>query len=522
MIEERLFQADFEVEGLRWTEIALYLKFHMTDEEINDMGLSEYCPKRTTKKGRPPTFAASGSDPDITKRLGPWTYGNTEPTAEVKKKMFCRAIRIMVERTMKLHDYVFDGKIIRQKGGGSIGLDLTGVVADIYMCHWDERFLQKLSDKNMITKVYKRYKDDIDLVIENASEDGKIQRVREQNTLRDCMELADSIHPSIRVTGDIPTNYEDAKLPILDLKVWIGETLPGVFKIITSHYMKDVSTRAVINNRSSHPMSMKKQVMVNEVLRILRNCNEFCSEEEVASHVSYFMKRLQFSGYEHQFRYEVVKRALAKHEEKTARNDEEQETQQKKKKNNWFKKKEDVDAVMFVQATDNEEMKKEIQKCAERNKMKLKIIEKVESNIRKELQRSNPFKSETCGNTKCKICELETGVNCKARGCIYEMHCKLCDRKYRGQTGNSAQERINQHFNDWTRKLDTCPLYRLSQIYHQGNSFPVGVKILRNCFRDPTVRRISEAVLIDELSAEETMNAKTEWTYIRLNKLSMH
>ena len=264
------------------------------------------------------------------------------------------------------------------------------------------------------------------------------------------MELADSIHPSIRVTGDIPTNYEDAKLPILDLKVWIGETLPGVFKIITSHYMKDVSTRAVINNRSSHPMSMKKQVMVNEVLRILRNCNEFCSEEEVASHVSYFMKRLQFSGYEHQFRYEVVKRALAKHEEKTARNDEEQETQQKKKKNNWFKKKEDVDAVMFVQATDNEEMKKEIQKCAERNKMKLKIIEKVESNIRKELQRSNSFKSETCGNAKCKICELETGVNFKARGYIYEIHCKLCDRMYCGQTDNSAQERINQHFNDCT------------------------------------------------------------------------
>ena len=115
---------------------------------------------------------------------------------------------------------------------------------------------------------------------------------------------------------------------------------------------------------------------------------------------------------------------------------------------------------MFVQATENEEMKKEIQQCAERNKMKLKIIEIVESNIRKELQRSNPFKSKTCGNVKCKICELETGVNCRARGCIYEMHCKLCDRKYRGQTGNSAQEKINQHFNDWSRKLDTCPLYR--------------------------------------------------------------
>ena len=31
---------------------------------------------------------------------------------------------------------------------------------------------------NIITKVYKRYKDDIDLVIENASDDDKIQRLR--------------------------------------------------------------------------------------------------------------------------------------------------------------------------------------------------------------------------------------------------------------------------------------------------------------------------------------------------------
>ena len=66
----------------------------------------------------------------------------------------------MIVKTMNLHDYVFDGKIIRQKEGGSIGLDLTGVIADIYMCHCDELFLQKLSANNINTKLYERYKDD--------------------------------------------------------------------------------------------------------------------------------------------------------------------------------------------------------------------------------------------------------------------------------------------------------------------------------------------------------------------------
>ena len=39
----------------------------------------------------------------------------------------------MVSNSLICYDYVYDGNIIRQKGGGSIGLDLTGVVADIYI-----------------------------------------------------------------------------------------------------------------------------------------------------------------------------------------------------------------------------------------------------------------------------------------------------------------------------------------------------------------------------------------------------
>ena len=93
--------------------------------------------------------------------------------------------------------------------------------------------------------------------------------------------------------------------------------------------------------------------------------------------------------------------------------------------------------------------------------------------------------------------------------------------KYRSQTGNSAQERISQLFESWKKKDSKCPLYRHSELYHEGREFPVSVKVLRNCFGDPTTRRITESILIDELSTEETMNAKGEWTYIKLNKITM-
>ena len=74
---------------------------------------------------------------------------------------------------MSLHEFAFDGKIIRQKSGGSIGLDLTGVVADIYICHWDELFKQKLLDSQIIMMMYKRYKDDMNFAAKIQQKVGK-------------------------------------------------------------------------------------------------------------------------------------------------------------------------------------------------------------------------------------------------------------------------------------------------------------------------------------------------------------
>ena len=77
-------------------------------------------------------------------------------------------------------------------------------------------------------------------------------------------------------------------------------------------------------------------------------------------------------------------------------------------------------------------------------------------------------------------------------------------------------------FNDWDRCVDACPLYRHSKLYHQGARFPVSVRIRRNCYGDPTAREIAESVLIDELTPNQTMNGKTQWTYVKLNKISLH
>ena len=62
-------------------------------------------------------------------------------------------------------------------------------------------------------------------------------------------------------------------------------------------------------------------------------------------------------------------------------------------------------------------------------------------------------------------------------------------------------------------------LCRHNELFHVNKSFDISVKILAKCFGKPTRWKITEAVLIDELSDNQTMNNKKEWTYTELNKL---
>ena len=62
-----------------------------------------------------------------------------------------------VETIMGNHLYRFDGKVYRQVEGGPIGLELTGVVADLVMLWCDNKFLKKEESAGLDVLLYKRY-----------------------------------------------------------------------------------------------------------------------------------------------------------------------------------------------------------------------------------------------------------------------------------------------------------------------------------------------------------------------------
>jgi predicted small metal-binding protein len=311
---------------------------------------------------------------------------------------------------------------------------------------------------------------------------------------------------------------------VLDLRVWIGKNKDGVWMVLFAHYMKEVASRATIHYRSSHSMSTKRNVMMNEIARIMDNCSEELPDDEWKQHVSYFVKRMQFSEYPEEFREHVVGEAIHKYEQKGTRkrSDVSSDVRTVPNKYQWYSQGGRYESVMFVEATPESELMHRVRRVVRRLKLKIKIVERAGTTVKGLLQRSNPFGIRDCGRDKCLLCSQGCGTDCRTRGCVYEYICEECRRKYRGQTSRSVYERDNEHIELWEKGDDECPLQRHANMYHNGGHFVAELRVLARCFGKPSRRLITEAVMIDELDDEMTMNGKSEWSYVKLAKVGMY
>ena len=102
-----------------------------------------------------------------------------KPTKLEERKMFGKAMEIMITVCMKNHVYRFENKLRVQSEGGPIGLCLTGEVADCFMLKWDKKFIQATKDLGISLTFYSRFKDDIFVSAKNLKkgtkfDDGKL------------------------------------------------------------------------------------------------------------------------------------------------------------------------------------------------------------------------------------------------------------------------------------------------------------------------------------------------------------
>ena len=187
-----------------------------------------------------------------------------EPNEEQVKQMMKESLRIALELILTKHVYIFNNEVKKQERGGPIGLDITGEVAKIFMCWWDDRFKEKLRNIGIEVYMYRRYIDDINTCVdvieprarwngteltydETECDNGSEVEEDDKRTFKILRQIGNSIHSSIELETDVPSNHEDKKLPILDLKMWIESTRDGGSRIVHEFYIKDVASKLLIS-----------------------------------------------------------------------------------------------------------------------------------------------------------------------------------------------------------------------------------------------------------------------------------
>ena len=186
-------------------------------------------------------------------------------------------------------------------------MEITGVVAQVFMVWWDRRLRERLDVINIQLPLHKRYVDDTNLAAQKteigARYDGERLQFTEESRIEDegleddkrtmllIQTVANSIHHLIRHTIDFPSNNEDRKVPMLDVKLW-KETQEGQTRILYEHYEKEMTTKSVIHRRSALPKQVKRTVLTQELLRILLYCSEHTPWETTCKHINNFMKKL--------------------------------------------------------------------------------------------------------------------------------------------------------------------------------------------------------------------------------------
>ena len=458
------------------------------------------------------------------------------------------AIRVVLKVLMETHTYEFANEIRRQRKGGAIGMELTGVVAQIFMVWWDKEFIRKLQEVNIRLKLHERYVDDTNLagrqteigaryngeqmIVTNESMNEDEGMPSDERTMRLLQSVANSIHPSIRMTIDYPSRYAEGKVPMLNVKMWMKE-VNGRHLILYEHYEKPMTTMMVIHAESAIPRNVKRTVLTQEILRIIRHCNKHIGWEEVRKHINKFMMKMQLSGYDQAFRCDVVRSAINAFETMMENEERgicpihrpkewhkvERSKLKKRKKKDWYKQG-GFDSVIFVPSTPNGELKRMYHHAIRDSGLRIKVVERTGRTLKSELQRSNPFREGNCRRADCFICTSGGKGNCETESITYVVDCQGGDcRKsiYKGETASNGYTRGVEHLGKLAaRNVDQSPMWRHCVEEHGGELQSFMMSVTGSFKNDAMIRQISEAVQINNTDPHSLMNDRAEWNMTRV------
>ena len=203
--------------------------------------------------------------------------------------------------------------------------------------------------------------------------------------------------------------------------------------------------------------------------------------------------------------------------------DSQREENKRTKRESWYKKK-GSKTVLFVSSTPGSKLRKLYEEEISKTNIKMKVVERAGPNLKKRLQRSNPFGSQGCGKSDCLVCgnnntnERKKGM-CRRENITYEIECSKCNEIYIGESARNAYARGKEHLSELIKKNPSSVLYRHLTEKHntpdeRDNHTPKFHMRVTNVHKDALSRQLTEAVCINKRPA--TMNSRHEYNHTRL------
>ena len=306
--------------------------------------------------------------------------------------------------------------------------------------------------------------------------------------------------------------------------------------ILHEHYIKDVANRFVIHRGAALSLATKRTVLTQECLRVMLNCSPMLNRDVVNKHITYFMKRMQASGYDKLFRYEVLSSAMVAYEKiRDADTNGERPMYRKKdwmrstrrvekenKRKRWYCKG-GYESVLFVPATPQSEFKNLMQSTINKTQVKIKVVERSGTKMVRKLQRNDPFKRKHCEKQECFVCSTSGKGRCRVTGITYAISCQKedCPFLYTGQTGTNACTRGYKHLEDYDKKRHGSSLWKHCTEEHNGEGQQFNMEVLDTCRSDSTKRQILEALRIRDTDPAIRMNDRSEWNMTSIPRINV-
>ena len=194
-------------------------------------------------------------------------------------------------------------------------------------------------------------------------------KLDDMTTMEVVRKVANEVNDMIQFTVDAPSNHDDAKMPILDMKVWLNEFQ----EVDYIFYEKPMKSSFVISESSAFPKSVKMKTLTQEAFRRLHNTKENLQPEYNEIILSDFTQKLRNSGYSKFDRLKIIKGGFKtynnlKEKEKLGKRpfyrppdmrNKDRKGSKENKESNWYKKgiaNNKFTSVMFIEATPNSEL----------------------------------------------------------------------------------------------------------------------------------------------------------------------